>query len=94
MDKDKSKATEVGELCERIGKKLIASPTEDLNHEELVQGKKSGKIFIDYFKLKVSLDDEAYRVYAKFKDIGKKDLSLAEMMIVRSEKCKKIRDKK
>lgn len=82
MRKEKNKATELGELCEKIGKKLMATPIENLDHEELVQGKKSGKLFIDYFKLKVHLDDGAYQVYGKFKDMGGKGLSIAELMIV------------
>jgi hypothetical protein len=80
--KEKIKAAELGEICTRIGKKLIVSSIEELEYEELVIGKKAEKTIVDHFKVKVLLDGEAYNIYAKFKDFGKKNLDLAELTIL------------
>lgn len=78
---EKREIAELGEMCVRIGQKILSSPIEELNHEELVIGKKAGKTFIDHFKLKVTLNDDSYSVLGKFRDLGKKELSLNEIII-------------
>jgi hypothetical protein len=83
--KEKIKVAELGEICTRIGKKLIASPLEDLKYEELVVGKKSDKTIVNHFKVEVIIDNESYNIYAKFKDFGKKDLDLAELTVLISK---------
>jgi len=85
MIQEKNRVSQLGKLCKGIGEKLIASPIEDLDYEELVTAKKAGKLIIDHFKLKIHHNNEVYLVYVKFKDFGKKDLSLAEVNIVLSE---------
>lgn len=85
MIPEKNRVLELGELCVGIGKRLMVSPIEDLDYEELVQAKKAGKLIIDHFKLTVRHNNETYYIYAKFKDFGKKELSLVEINIALSE---------
>jgi len=86
MEGEEQRAKELGELFEEIGKRLIADPFEELGYEDLVKGRKSGRLIIDHFKLQVCLNDATYQVYGKFKKWGrKKKLRITEAMIIRSE---------
>jgi methyl coenzyme M reductase beta subunit len=83
MDEEIKNIKKLGEFCIQIGQKLISSSIEELNYENLVQGKRSQKTIIDHFKVGMSdKDNNAYQVYGKFKDYGKKELQISEVSII------------
>ncbi len=83
MDEEINNIKKLGEFCIQIGQKLISSSIEKLNYENLIQGKRSHKTIIDHFKLRINdKNNNAYQVYGKFKDYGKKELQISEVSII------------
>jgi hypothetical protein len=83
MDEEMKKIKRLGDFCIRIGQQLISSSNEELHYEDMVQGKRSNKTIIDHFKLRVKdKNNNAYQIFGRLKDYGKKGLQISEVSIV------------